>query len=337
MKPCIAVSMGDFNGIGPEVILKAFKHIDFTNSIPVLIGHEDVFQFYDRQVNSGLSFNGIANMDKLSDEAGVINLVNISDEQSVSPVPGDLEPTAGLLSMIAVEKGIDLCLSGDSDALVTAPISKEAIHKAGYHYPGHTEFLARKSSTEAVQMILVNDALRVALATIHIPVKDIPSYLTTGLIEQQIDLLDHCLKSDFGIHNPHIAVLGLNPHAGDGGVIGTEEPEIIQPAIDAACRRNILVEGPFPADGFFGNQAYKNYDAILAMYHDQGMIPFKTLSFGSGVNFTAGLPFIRTSPDHGTGYDIAGKNKASELSFKAAYDLAVNMVLNKSTTDERYG
>jgi len=337
MKPRIAVSMGDFNGIGPEVILKAFKHIDFTDSIPVLIGHADVFQFYDRQVNSGLSFNGITTMDLLSDEAGMINIINITNEQPVSPVPGDIESTAGSLSMLAVKTGIDLCLSGDTDAIVTAPISKEAIHKAGYHYPGHTEFLAEKSSTETVQMILVNEALRVALATIHIPVKDIPSYLTTGLIDKQIGLLDHCLKSDFGIHNPHIAVLGLNPHAGDGGVIGTEEPEIIQPAIDAAAGRNIRVKGPFPADGFFGNQTYKNYDAILAMYHDQGMIPFKTLSFGSGVNFTAGLPFIRTSPDHGTGYDIAGKNRASELSFKAAYDLAVNMVLNKTTTDERNG
>ncbi len=337
MKPRIAVSMGDFNGIGPEVILKAFKHIDFTDSIPVLIGHADVFQFYDRQVNSGLSFNGITTMDLLSDEAGMINIINITNEQPVSPVPGDIESTAGSLSMLAVKTGIDLCLSGDTDAIVTAPISKEAIHKAGYHYPGHTEFLAEKSSTETVQMILVNEALRVALATIHIPVKDIPSYLTTGLIDKQIGLLDHCLKSDFGIHNPHIAVLGLNPHAGDGGVIGTEEPEIIQPAIDAAAGRNIRVKGPFPADGFFGNQTYKNYDAILAMYHDQGMIPFKTLSFGSGVNFTAGLPFIRTSPDHGTGYDIAGKNRASELSFKAAYDLAVYMVLNKTTTDERNG
>ncbi len=337
MKPRIAVSMGDFNGIGPEVILKAFKHIDFTDSIPVLIGHADVFQFYDRQVNSGLSFNGITTMDLLSDEAGMINIINITNEQPVSPVPGVIESTAGSLSMLAVKTGIDLCLSGDTDAIVTAPISKEAIHKAGYHYPGHTEFLAEKSSTETVQMILVNEALRVALATIHIPVKDIPSYLTTGLIDKQIGLLDHCLKSDFGIHNPHIAVLGLNPHAGDGGVIGTEEPEIIQPAIDAAAGRNIRVKGPFPADGFFGNQTYKNYDAILAMYHDQGMIPFKTLSFGSGVNFTAGLPFIRTSPDHGTGYDIAGKNRASELSFKAAYDLAVYMVLNKTTTDERNG
>jgi 4-hydroxythreonine-4-phosphate dehydrogenase len=336
MKPRIAVSMGDFNGIGPEVILKALKHIDFTDSIPVLIGHEDVFQFYDRQVNTGLSFNGIANVDELSEVAGVINLINISDEQAVSPVPGEIESTAGLLSMLAVEKGIGLCLSGDTDALVTAPISKEAVHKAGYPYPGHTEFLAAKSSTKAVQMILVNDALRVALATIHIPVKDILSYLSTGLLEKQIDLLDHSLKSDFGIQDPHIAVLGLNPHAGDGGVIGTEEPEIIQPAIDAASRRNILVKGPFPADGFFGNQAYKNYDAILAMYHDQGMIPFKTLSFGSGVNFTAGLPFIRTSPDHGTGYDIAGKNRASELSFRAAYELAVKMVMNKATSDERY-
>lgn len=336
MKPVIAVSMGDYNGIGPEVILKAFNHIDFSNSIPLVIGHEEVFQYYDQLIHSGVSFRSIADPDEITETHGIIHLIKSSDTESIIPTPGIKTSAAGKESMLAVKKGVELSVSGDASALVTAPISKESINMAGYHYPGHTEFLAEKSDVQSVQMILVNEKLplRVALATIHIPVKEIVSILTKELIEEKIKQFDTSLRSDFGIKNPFIAILGLNPHAGDGGIIGREEIEIIEPAIELVKKQHINVEGPFPADGFFGNQSFKRYDGTLAIYHDQGLIPFKTLSFGHGVNFTAGLPFIRTSPDHGTGFDIAGKNSASENSLKAAYELASKMIANKFQLNE---
>lgn len=336
MKPVLAVSMGDYNGIGPEVILKAFKHIDFSDTIPLVIGQEEVFQYYDQQIRSNFSFRIITDTDEITETPGTIHLIKSSGNPSITPEPGIIDWSAGKESMLAVEKGAELSVSGHTTALVTAPISKESINKVGYHYPGHTEFLAERCGTQSVEMILVNETLplRVALATIHIPVKDVASKLTPELIEEKINQFDTSLRSDFGIDKPEIAVLALNPHAGDGGIIGLEEIEIIEPAIKHVKEQHLRVEGPFPADGFFGNQSFKRYDGILAMYHDQGLIPFKTLSFGHGVNFTAGLPFIRTSPDHGTGFDIAGKNIASEKSFKAAYELAAKMAVTKYQVNE---
>jgi 4-hydroxythreonine-4-phosphate dehydrogenase len=336
MKPVIAVSMGDYNGIGPEVILKAFGHIDFSDTIPLVIGQEKVFQYYDQKIQTGFSFRIINDPDEITETPGTIHLIRSSGNQSIKPTPGIIDKSAGKESMLAVEKGTELSLSGSVSALVTAPISKESINKAGYHYPGHTEFLAEKCGIQSVQMILVNENLhlRVALVTIHIPVKEIASTLTKGLIEEKIRQFDTSLRSDFDMKNPSIAVLGLNPHAGDGGIIGREEIEIIEPAIKRIKEQHLHVEGPFPADGFFGNHSFKHYDGTLAMYHDQGLIPFKTLSFGQGVNFTAGLPFIRTSPDHGTGFDIAGKNIASENSFKSAYELAAKMAVTKYQVNE---
>lgn len=336
MKPVIAVSMGDYNGIGPEVILKAFRHIDFSDTIPLVIGQEKVFRYYDRKIQSGFSFRIINDPDEITEIPGSIHLIRSSGNQSINPTPGISNKSAGKESMLAVEKGAEWCISGKLSALVTAPISKESINLAGYRYPGHTEYLAEKNSSTSVQMILVNETLplRVALVTTHIPVKEIVPALSVDLIDEKIEQFKNSLEYDFDIRNPGIAVLGLNPHAGDGGIIGMEDLDMIKPAIHRAQKRQIRAEGPFPADGFFGNQSYKHFDGILAIYHDQGLIPFKTLSFGRGVNFTAGLSFIRTSPDHGTGFDIAGKNCASELSLMAAYELASKMVLHKKITNE---
>lgn len=329
MIPTIAISLGDFNGIGPEVILKALSKTDLTSSTPLIIGHRDVFEYYS--VRSGLQNNFYELKDENSLKKGHINLLNLDLFSEVHFNPGSLSSEAGLFSMKAVEKGIDLTMNNICDALVTAPISKEAIQKAGYTVPGHTEFLAQKTSSKKYMMMLVNDHLRVGLATIHIPIKDVAGELSKISILNHLSVLNKSLIRDFSISDPSIAVLGLNPHAGDGGVIGDEELNIIKPALQQALFQNITVGGPFAADGFFGNKMYHEFDAILAMYHDQGLIPFKTLSFGQGVNFTAGLPIIRTSPDHGTAFNIAGKNQADERSFESAYKLAVTLSKNRQT------
>ena len=233
--------------------------------------------------------------------------------------------------MTAVEAGINACLTGETAALVTAPISKEAITLAGYNVPGHTEFLMEKTSSDQVLMMLVSDDFRVALATIHIPVREIAAALNENLITSRLTLLHNALVNDFGISNPKIAVLGLNPHGGDGGVIGREEIELIQPVIRNMNDNGLKLRGPFAADGFFGKSLQNDFDAVFAMYHDQGLIPFKALTFGRGVNVTAGLPIIRTSPDHGTAFDIAGKNKADPGSFSSAYNLAIQLASQKKS------
>lgn len=322
--------MGDYNGIGPEVILKAFQRIDLTETTPVVTGAIEVFEHYNSQLVAPVPLKEIRGMEELqsSEEEETLQILRSLD----SPIdikPSVISGDAGEAAMKAVGRAVDLCLDGQAQAMVTAPISKEAIQLAGHEVPGHTEFLASRTGTDHVQMILVNRQLRVALATIHEPLKRVASLITESMLLRQLQLLDSCLKSDFLISEPVIAVLGLNPHAGDGGVLGDEEQTILKPVLERASEKNIRAEGPFPADGFFGNRSWQQFDATLAMYHDQGLIPFKTLSFGSGVNFTAGLPIIRTSPDHGTGLDIAGKGVASEDSFLSAYDLAAELALRK--------
>jgi len=326
MKPVIVITMGDYNGVGPEVILKAFQQIDLNKSQPVVAGSENVFHSYNKILGKKVKIRSISSIDQLVSEPDTLFILNSIDEMEITINTGSISSQAGKISMISVERAVDMCMSGEADAMVTAPISKEAIHRAGYGFPGHTEYLAEKTGATGYQMILVHERLRVALATIHEPVRNIAFLLTSDLLDNQIRNLNRSLINDFGIRKPKIAVLGLNPHAGDGGAIGDEEIKIIRPAIAHAGREQIDIAGPYAADGFFGSNAYHDFDGILAMYHDQGLIPFKTLSFGSGVNFTAGLPIIRTSPDHGTGFDIAGMNKASSQSFIAAYNLAVKMV-----------
>lgn len=325
MKPIIAISMGDFNGIGPEVVLKTLSSRKNDQATPVVLGHIDVLKFYDR---SNIEFHVIEEPSQIKD--GVVNVLNCVSDDDLDIKPGNITQKAGLYAMLAVECGIEWCLQDKADALVTAPISKEAIHKAGYNFPGHTEFLAEKTDTSEYMMILASENLRVGLATVHVPLTVVASLITQKKLVRHLDVLSKSLKQDFNIKEPKIAVFGLNPHAGDGGVIGSEEIDIIEPAVKHAQKKGIAAQGPFAADGFFGNSMQKEFDAILAMYHDQGLIPFKALTFGSGVNFTAGLPIIRTSPDHGTAFAIAGQNKADHHSFESAYNLAIKMALNRN-------
>lgn len=321
--------MGDYNGIGPEVTLKALYKSDIDSSIAVWIGFKEVFDSIRQWVGTGKSDQIIHSIEEA--QPGRINILEIKSDSLSSPDIqfGTLSASAGRAAMIAVERGIDLCMKQKCDALVTAPISKEAIHMAGYKVPGHTEFLMEKSKTQNAMMILTSSELRVSPSTIHVPVSEILINLNIEKLTDQILILHHSMKRDFGSEKPSIGILGLNPHAGDGGVIGKEEIEIIIPAIEKARMHGIQVDGPFPADGYFASRHYLNYDITLSMYHDQGLIPFKMLSFGKGVNFTAGLPFIRTSPDHGTAFNIAGKNRADENSFVSAYELAFTLSINR--------
>lgn len=328
MTPKLVISIGDINGIGPEVILKSMLDHDYSVSVPIILSPFEVVGYYSDTLNISLDINYCSSFDDIS--LGRINVL-WDDAFSSEIKPGKMTSDSGAVAMKSIENCIELVKNGDAHALVTGPISKKSVNLAGYNIPGHTEFLAEKNNVDEVLMMLVNDTLRVALVTAHIPISEVASSISATLINQKVQLLNHSLKFDFGIESPKIAVLGLNPHAGDGGVIGKEEIEVIQPAIQHARDIGIQLEGPFPADGFFGHQLFNQFDAILAMYHDQGLAPFKLLSFGKGVNFTAGLPMIRTSPDHGTAFNIAGKNIASASSFMQAYRLAVELI------HQRYG
>ena len=321
-KPIIGITIGDMNGIGPEIILKSLAQIGHTESIPVIFAPKGVLEFYLKDLSLSMDLHYVKNLESLT--SGKINVLD-QPVKELKIQPGKLSEQGGTIAMRSIESGIDHALAGNIHALVTAPISKEAVNAAGYQIPGHTEFLAQKTRTPQVLMMLVNKNLRVALVTGHIPVRNISEGITPELIKDKARILFDSLRSDFGIDTPEIAVLGLNPHAGDGGVIGNEEMETIIPAIKQLNDDDINIEGPFPADGFFGQKLYGNYDAVLAMYHDQGLAPFKLLSFGKGVNFTAGLPIIRTSPDHGTAFNIAGKGVADPSSFIQAFELAVTL------------
>ncbi|MGM0506175.1 MAG: 4-hydroxythreonine-4-phosphate dehydrogenase PdxA [Bacteroidota bacterium] len=331
MIPRIVISMGDPNGIGPEVALKSLLEGNRPAIHPLLIGDPELFDRTLKTLDLPATIQTVdtwtdADLGQPSPTLPVLPV----QEKSPSWTPGSPTAASGAASMQAVEKAIDLCVEGTADAMVTAPISKEAISMADYPWPGHTEFLAHKTGTDRVQMILCTDELRVALVTIHIPLREVANAITRDEIELQLNRFHTSLTQDFGLENPTIAVLGLNPHAGDGGVIGREEIDILKPVLAEARTRGLTVTGPHPADGFFGSGQWKEADGILAMYHDQGLIPFKTLSFGKGVNFTAGLPILRTSPDHGTGFAIAGKGVAHPDSMKAAIEMARSLANERS-------
>lgn len=328
MPDYVAISMGDYNGIGPEVILKILPKIQQSSFTPVILGNGRVFEFYGKQLD--LSFSHIHTAKSVEElNPDKVNILQCVDDKYINIAPGTITKKAGEAAMQAIKKGIALCLNQQARALITAPISKEAVNRAGYHIPGHTEFLAEQTNADQHLMLLVNKELRVGLVTTHIPVSNVAKYIQPERILVYIKTMHRSLNHEFGIENPKIAVLGLNPHAGDGGIIGDEEIAQIIPAIEQAQVSHIQATGPHPADGFFGNQKYKNYDGILAMYHDQGLIPFKTLSFGKGVNVTGGLPIVRTSPDHGTAFDIAAEGKANPSSLLAAYRLACTLSKNR--------
>ncbi len=325
MLSSIALSVGDYNGIGPEIILKSLRDNDIARFL--LYAPASVALYYSELLNIPPIFTYVRKVEDAIDPHKHYVITDGFDD--VIPNPGKLSAISGEVAMRSIEFATKAVKDGFADALVTAPISKEAIQMAGYSEPGHTEYLAKITNCDRYTMMLVSDVLRVALLTTHIPVKAIASAVTIERVLEKLEIVNLALKKSFGIHQPRIAVFGLNPHAGDGGVMGNEEMEVISPAIERAREIGINCEGPFPADGWFGNKMYTKYDTVLAMYHDQGLAPFKALSFGKGVNFTAGLPIIRTSPDHGTAFDIAGTGKASVESLIEAIRLAIRLSKKK--------
>lgn len=329
----IGISHGDFNGVGYEIIIKTFVDQRMMEMCtPIVYGSSKIASYHRKAINiNDFSFNLIKKADLANTKRP--NIINIYNQEAKIEL-GKCTELAGELSFLALEAVTEDLKNGKIDVLVTAPINKKNIQSKEFNFPGHTEYLARKFDSNEYLMLMVSDTVRIGVITGHVPVKEVSSHLSVDLILKKMRIMNQSLIKDFGIRRPKIAVLGLNPHAGDDGVIGKEENEIINTAIKRAFNENILAFGPFPADGFFGSSRFTEFDGILAMYHDQGMIPFKIISFDKGVNFTAGLPFIRTSPAHGTAYDIAGKNIASPVSFREAVYLACDIYKNRSQHKE---
>ncbi len=327
----VGISIGDLNGIGSEVVLKTFEDSRMLEMCtPVIFANVKVLSFIKKTFESTSMLHGIDRLDQIV--LGKINVLNLWRE-GFDLNFGENNETVGkyaIKSFVAATKALK---EGSIDVLVTAPINKYNIQSEEFKFPGHTDYLDKELNGNAL-MFMINDNLRVGLLTDHVPVNEVAKLLTEELIIQKIETIKHSLIQDFSINKPKIAVLGLNPHAGDGGVIGKEDEEIIKPTIKKLFEKGTLVFGPFPADGFFGSNQYEKYDAVIATYHDQGLIPFKTLSFGNGVNYTAGLDKIRTSPDHGTAYDIAGKGIADHNSFKEAVYLAIDIYHSRNQYKE---
>jgi 4-hydroxythreonine-4-phosphate dehydrogenase len=318
------ITIGDINGIGLEVIIKTLAHPSVTQlCTPVIYGSSKVVSYHKNIVNPGdFQFHTTAGADKLY--AQKINVVNVWQD-NINITLGKESEESGKIAHIALDRAVRDLKEGHLDLLVTAPINKNAMQLAGFQYPGHTEYLAHEFGVKEGLMMMVSDRFRIAVATGHIPLQQVSKSITRENIRAKLDLLINSLQVDFGIERPVIAVLGLNPHAGENGFLGKEEDEVIRPAIIEAKKAGDLIMGPFPADGFFGAMNHRKFDGVLAMYHDQGLIPFKMMHFQDGVNYTAGLPFVRTSPDHGTAYEIAGKNEADPTSFRNALFTAVDI------------
>lgn len=331
----VAITQGDPNGIGIEVILKTFAdEMMFDLCIPILYGNEQVINYHRKNIQSNIHFHLIDTAKEA--KRGCLNLVNCCNT-NFSVNFGKQDPDAGHIAYMALERATDEILKGAADVLVTAPINKASIQSSNFHFPGHTEYLEeRLGSKHGALMILENTQMRIALTTTHCPVSEIATLLTPERLELQLRLLQYSLCHDFLVPMPRIAVLSLNPHCGDKGTLGKEEKEIIDPIIQKVVSEGKHVYGPYSADGFFGTAMYKHFDGVLAMYHDQGLAPFKALSMEDGVNFTAGLNYIRTSPDHGTAFDIAGKNMASPNSMRAAIFQALD-IYRQRKTDEAAG
>lgn len=327
-KPRIGITMGDLNGIGPEIIIKTLSdHRIVSMMTPVIYGSGRALSFYKKLMNNE-EFNYSQVKAKGQFTAKQINVVNCW-EDVIEITPGKASKETGKTALLSLQKACEEIKEGLLDALVTAPIDKHSIHSEEFPFKGHTEYLTVTFGATESLMLLVGDKLRLGLVTEHVPVKDIASFITRERVESKFKLLEQSLRKDFGISKPKIAILGLNPHAGDGGLIGSEEELVLKPFINDLKNKGKLVSGPFPADGLFASGQYKKFDAILAMYHDQGLIPFKSLAFENGVNFTAGLTIVRTSPDHGTAYAIAGKNQADESSFREALFKACDIIQSR--------
>lgn len=322
----LGISIGDYNGIGCEVALKTFQDprmLDFCT--PIIFASNKVISQQKSDLELNISFNGVRDASQSID--GKINIVNVWKE-TPNVDYGKATEEAGKYAIKSLRAAVAALKNGKIDVLVTAPINKNNIQSEDFNFPGHTDFLAQELNGESL-MFMVTDTLRIGLLTDHIAVKDVAQAITPALIRNKVETMEKSLKMDFGIRRPKIALLGINPHSGDNGTIGEEDDKILKPAIQELFDQGTLVYGPYSADSFFGSNSHNNFDAILAAYHDQGLIPFKTLSFGKGVNYTAGLEKIRTSPDHGTAYEIAGKGEADENSFKEAVFTAIQVFKNR--------
>ena len=327
----VGISIGDLNGIGSEVVLKTFEDSRMLElCTPVIFANVKQLSFIKRNLESEINLHGIDRLDQLV--VGKVNVLNVWREGFDLNL-GTNDETVGEYAIKSFVTATQALKEGKVDVLVTAPINKYNIQSDTFKFPGHTDYLAQELEGDAL-MFMVQDNLRVGLLTDHIPVSEVASHLTEALNKKKIETIKQSLIQDFSINKPRIAVLGVNPHCGDGGVIGNEDDTILKPTLKKIFEKGTLVFGPFPADGFFGSNQYEKYDAVIATYHDQGLIPFKTLSFGNGVNYTAGLDKIRTSPDHGTAYDIAGKGIADFNSFKEAVYLAIDIYHSRNQYQE---
>lgn len=320
----LGITIGDINGISVEVIIKALSDERMLNQFtPIIYGSSKVISYHKNIVESeNFQFSSITKAE--SSKYNRVNVLNCWDETANIEL-GKATEEAGKFAHIALDRAVRDFQNNEIDGIVTAPINKHAMKMANFPFPGHTEFIADKFKSVNSLMMMISETLKVALVTNHEPISNVASLITKDLVTSKLNILHKTLIEDFGIEKPLIAVLGLNPHAGDDGAIGGEDDSEVRPAIIEAKKSGMAVMGPYPADGFFGSSQFKKFDAILAMYHDQGLIPFKALSFGNGVNFTAGLPLIRTSPDHGTAYDIAGKNIADASSLRSAIFAAIDI------------
>lgn len=327
-KPIIGITLGDFNGVGPEVILKTMADNRITKiCTPVIYGSNKILSKYKKLIGiEEINFFVGKTAEGISPKK--VNVINCW-EDDLEIQPGNITTEAGRCAFLSLSRATEDLLAKKLDAIVTAPINKKNIQSADFKYAGHTEYFAAKANGIDNLMLLVSENLRVGVVTGHVPLADVTKLLTKEKIISKINILYKCLQNDFQIPKPKIALLGLNPHAGEEGLLGNEEINFITPLVEELKNKGMLVFGPFSADGFFGSGTFSKFDGVLAMYHDQGLIPFKTLAFEQGVNYTAGMPFVRTSPDHGTAYDLAGKGMASEASFREALYMAADIVKNR--------
>ncbi|MGM0945729.1 MAG: 4-hydroxythreonine-4-phosphate dehydrogenase PdxA [Bacteroidota bacterium] len=332
-KPIIGISIGDINGIGAEVTMKALlDQRTYKNFTPLIYGHGKALSFYRKLLElEDFNFVQIRSLDELQPKR--INVINALEE-CPEVIPGVETQESGKLALEALKAAVNDLKDKKIQALVTAPVNKNNMNSEDFKFIGHTEFITKAVGSKNSLMFLVAEQLRVGLVTGHMPLSKVAQSISKESIKEKANLMLNSLKKDFGIAKPRVAILGLNPHAGEDGLLGDEEIQIIKPAINELKEENKLVFGPYPSDGFFGMMHQTKFDGILAMYHDQGLIPFKSIAFSEGVNFTAGLPVVRTSPDHGTAYNIAGKNLADENSMRAAIFLAADIVQQHQEIEE---
>lgn len=331
--PVIALTHGDINGVGYEVILKTFEDERMAElCTPVLFGSSKILNQYRKQLEIETKYKVIKSLDEI--QPGILNVIDVIDSE-IKADPGISTPLAGQAALDSLEAAVRAVKEGKADILVTAPINKKNVQSPTFVFPGHTEYLESVAGEGAhALMVLTSENLRVALVTTHMPLSQISGAITQESVLEKLRQFSHSLSRDFGIHHPRIAVLSLNPHVGEEGLLGSEEKEVIIPAIEQAKEDKIMAFGPYAADGFFGSGRFVKFDGVLAMYHDQGLAPFKVMAMDSGVNFTAGLLWVRTSPDHGTGYDICGRGEASPDSFRTAIYQGIDIMRNRERYDE---